>query len=266
MLVMFPGPPRELRPMFTELFVPLLRERFSLEEEFVCRTLKTTGIGESSLEEMIVGPLQSLTSTGLELGYCARMGEVDLRFVARGSQASERVAEAERIVRQVVGETIFGVDDDILEAVVVRRLTELKRTVALGESCTGGFIAHRLTNVPGASAVLLAGLVAYSNEAKEKFLGVRNETLRTHGAVSEAVAREMADGARQNCGADYAISVTGIAGPSGGTEEKPVGTVWMALASSGPTIAQRRLNRYDRETFKFVTSQQALDLLRRALR
>ncbi|HXJ60744.1 MAG TPA: CinA family protein, partial [Verrucomicrobiae bacterium] len=143
---------------------------------------------------------------------------------------------------------------------------EKRQTLALAESCTGGWIANRLTNVPGASAVLLAGLVPYSNEAKQQFLGVRPETLATYGAVSEEVAREMAEGARTRTGSDYAVSVTGIAGPTGGTEDKPVGTVWMAVASSGKTIAKRRLNPYDRETFKSVTSQQALDLLRRNIR
>src|SRR5262249_23681247 len=138
-----------------------------------------------------------------------------------------------------------------------------KETLAVAESCTGGEISNRLTNVPGASAVLLAGLVTYSNEAKKKFLGVREETLKAHGAVSEAVAREMAEGARQQTGTDYALSVTGIAGPTGGTPEKPVGTVFIGLASASGTIVQQNLNPYDRETFKHVTAQQALDLFRR---
>ncbi|HEY6226263.1 MAG TPA: nicotinamide-nucleotide amidohydrolase family protein, partial [Verrucomicrobiae bacterium] len=146
-----------------------------------------------------------------------------------------------------------------------RLLIESKRTLALAESCTGGFIANRITNVPGASAVFLAGLVTYANEAKQNFLGVKEQTLADHGAVSEATAREMAEGARKNTGADYAISVTGIAGPGGGTAEKPVGTVFIALARNGPTIVKQFRNNYDRETFKFTTSQQALDLLRREL-
>ena len=139
---------------------------------------------------------------------------------------------------------------------------ERKQTLALAESCTGGTIANRITNVPGASAVFLAGLITYSNEAKQKFLGVRAETLAAHGAVSEATAKEMADGARRQTGADYAISVTGIAGPGGGTLEKPVGTVWIGIASANGVTAHRRLNAFDRETFKSVTSQHALELLR----
>ena len=135
----------------------------------------------------------------------------------------------------------------------------------MAESCTGGYIANRITNVPGASAVLLAGLVTYSNDAKQMFLGVRGETLASHGAVSEPVAREMAEGARQKTGAHFAIAVTGIAGPTGGTPDKPVGTVFIALATDRHTLVLNPLNRYDRETFKYVTSQQALELLRRTL-
>ena len=125
--------------------------------------------------------------------------------------------EAEAIVRKIFDAQIYGVDDEEIETVVVRLLTERKHTLAMAESCTGGYIAHRVTNVPGASAVFLGGVVTYSNELKQKFLGVRAGTLAAHGAVSEAVAREMADGARSQTGADFAVAVTGIAGPGGGT-------------------------------------------------
>ena len=263
LLVMLPGPPRELRPMFTGQVVPILQQRLPLQAPFVCRTLRTTGLGESMVEERIAGPLQPLTQAGLELGYCARVGEVDVRFTARGEKARDLVAEGERIARGLLGDLIFAVDDELLEAAIIRLIAERKQTLALAESCTGGFISHRLTNVPGASAVLLAGLVTYSNEAKQQFLGVRPETLAAHGAVSEAVAREMAEGARTRTGADYAIAVTGIAGPGGGTEEKPIGTVWLALADAAGTVARRKLNAFDRETFKYVTAQQALEMLRR---
>jgi len=264
-LIMLPGPPRELRPMFTQQVVPLLRAKFPLPTPFVCRTLKTTGIGESLVEDKIAGPLKPLVEAGLEIGYCARVGEVDVRLVATGRDAAEKVKAAEQIVRTSIGHHVFGTEDDELEAVIVRLLTERKQTIAVAESCTGGRIADRLTNVPGASAVFRCGLVTYSNEAKMTFLGVRQETLAAHGAVSEAVAREMAEGARQRSGADYALSVTGIAGPGGGTVEKPVGTVFIALASATRTVVLNPMNPYDRETFKLVTSQQALELLRRTL-
>ena len=265
LLVMLPGPPRELRPMFKEQLIPILARRFPPAVPFVCRTLKTTGLGESMVEEKIAPHIEPVLKAGAEVGYCARVGEVDVRFVARGARAGELVGEAEKIAREVLGDIVFGADDDQLEDVVIRALTKHRKTVALAESCTGGFIANRLTNVPGASAVFLAGLVTYSNEAKQALLGVRAETLAKHGAVSEAVALEMADGARQRAGTDYAISATGIAGPTGGSDAKPVGTVWLGLATGRGSVAKRRLNAFDRETFKYVTSQQALDMLRREI-
>jgi PncC family amidohydrolase len=217
------------------------------------------------VEEKIAGPLQPLIANGLELGYCARTGEVDLRLAGRGDGAGMLIAEAEQIVRGLLGRHIFGEGNEQLETVVVRRLTERKQTLALAESCTGGYLAHRITNVPGASVIFLAGLVTYSNEAKQKFLGVCAETLTRHGAVSEPVVREMAEGARRQTGADHALAVTGIAGPGGGTPDKPVGTVFIALATELHTFVLNPVNRYDRETFKYITSQQALELLWRTL-
>ena len=265
-LVMLPGPPRELRPMFDQEVLPWMSREFPHETEFVCRTLKTAGIGESNMEELISAPLQHLTSGGMDLGFCARVGEVDVRFVARGADATAVVTEAEAITRRLAGDAVFGEQDEVLEGVVVRALTQRGQTLALAERCTGGHIAHRITNLPGASAVFLAGYVTYANAAKARTLGVREESLREFGAVSEAVAREMAEGARRVSGSDWALSVTGIAGPSGGTLDKPVGTVWMALAGPDGTEAVQRLNRFDRETFKFTTSQQALHLLFRQLK
>lgn len=265
LLMMLPGPPRELRPMFTTQIVPLLKERLPLESEFICRTLKTTGLGESRVEELIAPHLKHLTDAGLDLGYCARVGEVDVRFVARGGGAQQNIAEAESITRRLIGDHVFGADDDQLEDALVRLLTERKQTLALAESCTGGYIANRITNVSGASAVLWGSGVTYANDAKKKWLGVNEATLEAHGAVSEETAREMAEGARRVSGSDYAISVTGIAGPTGGSEEKPVGTVFIGIAQAGGSRVYRFMNRFDRETFKYVTSQQALEILRRAL-
>jgi PncC family amidohydrolase len=148
-----------------------------------------------------------------------------------------------------------------VEFAVVRLLTEHRLTLATAESCTGGLLAHRLTNVPGASKVFLGGVVAYSNAAKRKFLGVRARTLARHGAVSEAVAREMAEGARKKFGADFALAVTGIAGPTGGTKRKPVGTVFIALADGKKTAIARKLNPVGREAFKRATARQVLQML-----
>lgn len=149
-----------------------------------------------------------------------------------------------------------------LEAEIVRVLSERGETLATAESCTGGYIAHLLTNVPGASVIFPGGIVSYSNEVKEKFLGVHSETLAQHGAVSEAVAREMAEGVRRVSGTDYGLAVTGIAGPGGGSDEKPVGTVFIAVACAGKTIVRRQFNPGERLAFKETTARQALEQLR----
>jgi nicotinamide-nucleotide amidase len=264
-LIMLPGPPRELRPMFKDSVQPLLPRMLPLQNPFRCLTLRTVGIGESALQEKIHAPLSFLAGRGLEVGYCARIGQVDLRLAGEGPQARELVSEAEKIVRELLPSHIFGIEDDDLESVIVKSLTARGQSLALAESCTGGCIAHRLTNVPGASAVFLAGIVSYSNDAKQKFLRVRAETLAQHGAVSRETAREMADGAKTEARSDYGLSVTGIAGPSGGTPAKPVGTVFIGLAGPFETVVLHSFNPYDRESFKQVTAHQALDLLRQKL-
>lgn len=264
-LVMLPGPPRELRPMFSQQVVPWLRERFPPAQPYACTILKTTGLGESFLEERIAAPLAPLCEQGLELGYCARVGDVDLRLSARGARAEEIVRAAEELTRPLLREFIYGRGQESLEQTLIGELTRRGETLAVAESCTGGLIGHRLTNVPGASAVFRAALVTYSNESKQQFLNVNAETLAAHGAVSEPVAREMAEGARKVTSSDWAIAVTGIAGPDGGSAEKPVGTVFIARAGREGTMVRQSLNQYDRETFKFLTSQQALDWLRQGL-
>ena len=264
-LIMLPGPPRELRPMFDTSVVPLLKRVIPLADSYACRTLRTCGIGESAVEEIVGALLKPLVHEGLDLGYCARIGQVDIRLAARGERGALLIRQGEVIVRAQLADHIFGEDDEQLETVIVKLLAERKQTLALAESCTGGGIANRITNVPGSSSVLLASLVTYANKAKQKFVGVRAETLTAHGAVSEAVAREMAEGARRETGADYALSVTGIAGPGGGSDSKPVGTVFMALASASETVVLKQFNPFDRETFKNVTGTQILELLRRKI-
>lgn len=264
-IFMLPGPPRELHPMFIQEVLPLLRDLLPSASAVVSRTLRSTGVGESRVQHIIAQPLQSLVDAGLEIGYCAHTGQVDVRLLSRGPDAQRRVDEAEQIVRAQMGEQIFGTEDEDLETVLVRLLAERKQTLVLAESCTGGGIAHRITNVPGASAVFLAGFVTYSNEAKGRFLGVSAETLALHGAVSEPVARQMAEGARRVSGADFAIAVTGIAGPGGGSEAKPVGTVFMAVSGAEGTRVEHLVYAYDRIAFKQATGSRALDLLRRVL-
>ncbi len=258
LLVLLPGPPRELKPMFEESVRPLLREHCGPQPRTDCRVLKVVGLGESQVEERIAARLKDLPD--LELGYCARPGEVEVRIIGPD------LAEAEQRIRTALGDHLYGSGDDRLEEVVIRQLGAAGKTLAVAESCTGGLIASRLTNVSGASRVLLNGWVTYSNESKARDLGVRPETLNQHGAVSEETAREMAEGARQRSGAAIAIATTGIAGPTGDTPEKPVGLVYIALAVARGTTVQRHTLTFDRETFKYYASQIALDLVRRELR
>ena len=261
-LILLPGPPRELRPMFTQAVAPLLAEKLPPENPITTRTLKTIGIGETTVEQRITPALTEWIAAGLEIGYCARAGEVDVRLTASGEGAAECIAQAEAIVREKLGPQIYGVEDEQLEEILIRKLTASGQTLAVAESCTGGLLAHRLTNVPGASAVFLAGHCTYSNAAKQNTLGVQPETLAEHGAVSEAVARQMAEGARAKHSADYALATTGIAGPDGGTPEKPLGTVFIACATPEGTEVASACFATDRETFKQMVVQQAMNHLR----
>jgi len=264
LIIMLPGPPRELHPMFTDTVLPLLRNSLPAET-FVCRTLRSTGIGESVVEEMVSAPLDPLVQKGIEIGYCARPGQVDVRLTARGAGAESLVSEAATMVGQLLGVNCYAEDEEELEFTIVRLLRNSGQTVALAESCTGGIIAHRLTNVPGASAVFNAGIVTYSNQAKIGFLGVPQEILQANGAVSEVVAGLMAEGIRARTDSTYGLGITGIAGPSGGTPEKPVGTVFIGLATGSRTVVVKQYNPLDRESFKQLTCQQAMEMLRRAV-
>jgi nicotinamide-nucleotide amidase len=259
-LFLLPGPPRELQPMFRDSVMPILREVVPPESAVERRTYRIVGMGESLVEEAIGERLVELS--GIELGYCARPGEVDLRIIGERS-ALDR---AEAIITGGLGASIFSSDGGSLEEVVVKLLAERKQTLAIAESCTGGFLTHRITNVPGASAVFLAGYVTYSNESKEGMLGVNPLLISEHGAVSEKVAEAMAEGARQRANVTFALATTGIAGPGGGTEAKPVGTVFLALATEGrPTKVVKRFFPDDRPTFKELAAQTALEMLRQRL-
>lgn len=258
-LFLLPGPPRELQPMVLDHVVPILTRVLPPRPVMEMRVWRTAGLGESLVEERVGTELLALHA---ELGYCARPGEVDVRVIG----TPEQIQRAGEIITAKLGAHLVSQDQRSLEKVVVDRLSERQETLAVAESCTGGFVANRLTNVPGASAVFLAGYVTYANEAKTRALGVEAALIQQHGAVSEPVARAMADGARASSGADFALSTTGIAGPGGGSAEKPVGTVFVGLASKHqPTHVEKLFFPVDRERFKQLVSQMALDLLRRAL-
>jgi nicotinamide-nucleotide amidase len=264
-LAMLPGPARELRPMFNTQLLPLIQQHCPPPTSLLCRTLRTTGLPESEVEARIAPHLEPLLRSGLELGYCARPGEVDIRLAAHGSEAAQQVEAAHKLVSDELGEFIFGEGAAELEEVVIGLLRDHRETLAVAESCTGGHLADRLTRVPGASEVFLGGWIPYSNALKHAALGVPAECLAAHGAVSEPVARSMAEGARRIAQASFALAITGIAGPGGGTPDKPVGTVFIALSQANSTVVLNPRNAWDRATFKAVTSQQALELLRRAL-
>jgi competence/damage-inducible protein CinA-like protein len=259
-LFLLPGPPRELHPMFHSSVLPILRRILPSETASERRVFRVAGMGESLVEEAVGAELLALP--GLELGYCARPGEMDLRLIGRTSVLDQ----AERIVREKLGSAIFSADGSELEEAVVKLLAARKQTLAVAESCTGGYLAHRITNVPGASAVLLAGYVTYSNEAKADSIGVDRRLIAEQGAVSKQVAQAMAEGARARANSDFALSTTGIAGPGGGTTEKPVGTVFVALAARDrPPSVQKKFFPDDRPTFKELTTQTALEMLRKRL-
>jgi nicotinamide-nucleotide amidase len=262
-LFLLPGPPRELRPMFSRQVAPILEKLLPTDAPRPgCRIYRTVGLGESAIEAMVGPALESIE--GLELGYCARIGEVDVRCIGN----AEALERAEAVILPALGASLLSSEGENLEQVIVRQLRERKQTLAAAESCTGGLLASRITDVPSASAVFLAGLTTYANEAKTAILGVDPALIEKQGAVSEAVAAAMAVGAQRVTGADFALSTTGIAGPGGGSEQKPVGTVFIALAG-GPKgqapIVERHFFPTDRETFKRRASQAALDLLRRSL-
>ncbi|MBI3867972.1 MAG: competence/damage-inducible protein A [Verrucomicrobia bacterium] len=262
-LILLPGPPRELHPMFHHQALPRIAAAYPREHPFFCRTLRTVGLGESWVEERIGAAMAPLTGDGLELGYCARTGEVDVRFTTQSSRGPELIATAERLARGLLGDAVFGVDDDTLEEALLRELNARGRTVSFAESCTGGCVASRFTSVPGASQAFRGGVVAYHNEVKQELLGVSSELIQAHGAVSKPVAAAMAEGARRILRSDYAVSTTGIAGPGGGSVSKPVGLVYIGIATKETTKVVQKMNPWDRETFQQVTSKQALDSLRR---
>ncbi len=264
-VVVLPGVPSEMREIMEESVLPVLRERGG-GVVWRRRVLRIAGMGESAVEEL-VAPVYARWKDD-PVTILASPGEVQLHLAVRGApdSADARLASMEADFRSVLGPRVFGEDAEDLPRVVGRRLRERGWTVALAESCTGGSIAAMLTDVPGSSDYFLGAVVSYANAAKEGFLGVEPETIRRFGAVSPETALAMAQGARDRFGADVAASVTGIAGPDGGTPEKPVGTVHFGLATKdGAALTKRRLFGGDRAVVRRAASVQALELLRRFL-
>lgn len=257
---LLPGPPRELKPMFHEEVVPRLRALAGVTDAGQMKVLKFTGIGESDFHQGVDEQLAAVP--GLEVGYCARIAELDLRLIGSPGAIDAGVA----IARRAFGAFCFSEDGRPLEEVVVGLLAERGWRVTVAESCTGGLVSHRLTNVPGASAVFTHGFVTYSNEAKARLLDVPQRMLAECGAVSAEVVRAMAAGALRAAGADIAVAVSGIAGPGGGSDEKPVGTAWIGVAlAAGRHHELKVFQPRGRNDFKQAVSQAALEEIRRVL-
>jgi len=252
-IFLLPGPPRELYPMFQEEVVPRLKALSGVEIIPDVLEMKFVGVGESELQEGIDAQLEAIE--GFEHGYCARMGECDLRLIGDTTQ----IDQARGIALRTFGKYFINDQGHPLEQTVVETLAAHHLTITTVESCTGGLIASRITDVPGSSAIFTHGYVTYGNQAKVEMVGVSATHLEKYGAVSEQVAREMAEGALERSGSDLAIAVTGIAGPDGGSEEKPTGTVFMAFARKGqPTEVRHECHPRNRQDFKAAVAQAVL--------
>lgn len=257
---LLPGPPRELQPMFSDFVMPRLRQLAAGIEAKECRVYRVVGLGESAVEKLL--GLELDKNPALEVGYCARPNEVDFRLIG----VREDLDAVEPCVIQILGNHLVSSTGEGMEEWIVGELKRRSLTLATAESCTGGLLASRITDVPCASEVFQEGFVTYSNSAKTQILGVPADLIDRYGAVCPEVARAMAEGAQKLAQSDFALSLTGIAGPGGGSAEKPVGLVHIALAR--PNAGTLQIERHfstDRPTFKQLATQSALDLLRREL-
>lgn len=266
-VAMLPGVPREARGMCDDALVPRLRDRIARlpgEPPVVrSRTLRTVGIAESVLAELIGDAAAALED--VSVAYLPGVDGVDLRVTTRGvpgPEADARLDAAVAALRAPLGEAVYGEGTLDLAALVVDQLRARRLTLAVAESCTGGLLGARVTSVPGSSDVFLGGVIAYANSVKGALLGVGGDVLRAEGAVSEPVARRLATGARERTGAAIGVGITGVAGPGGGTPEKPVGTVWVAVDVSGTVDAVRLMLWGNREEIRFRATQSALDMIR----
>jgi len=261
-LIVLPGVPREMKPMIEESVIPWLAANRGRDTVFATRIFQTFGISESALDEAVSGLIQPDEA---RVSFRASFPQISLRLLAEGApgEVDKTLESLSARVREKISGFCFAEGETTMEEVVSRLLTEKRLTLAIAESCTGGLIGHRLTNVPGSSNYFKADLVTYSNDAKMKILGVRKETLEQYGAVSEQCVLEMAAGARRVAGSDVAIATSGVAGPGGGTAERPVGTVCVAMDAEGVSASRRYQLWGTRDWIKLLTSQIALDWIRR---
>ena len=264
--ISMPGVPFEMKVIFEEECIPRLKQKFSLPN-IVHRTILTCNIGESFLAQKIES-LENKLPDHIKLAYLPSIGMVRLRFSGTHQNPTQLNAEMQLIINELyelVGNNIYGEENDTLEKVIGKQLKKENKTIATAESCTGGYIAHLITSVPGSSGYYKGSVISYANEVKINELGVLPETLKTVGAVSEDCVKQMAEGIRKKLNTDFAIATSGIAGPDGGTAQKPVGTVWIAISSIKRTIAKQFNFGDNRERTIQRSAIQALDILRKEL-
>ena len=260
-IVVLPGVPREMKPMVEDTVLPWLRAQQG-SDVYLAHTFQTFGISESGLDQLVAGVVSPNEG---RVSFRASFPEVSVRVVVRGQpdEAQARLDAVATRMREKLGEYCYGEGAVTMEAVVGQALKNRAWRLGLAESCTGGLVSHRITAIPGSSAYFIGGVEAYANSAKMNLLGVSRETLQAHGAVSEQCAGEMAAGALRAFGADVAVSTTGIAGPDGGTPEKPVGYVCFGLATADGVVTRTHQLWGTRDWVKLLASQVALDMIRR---
>lgn len=266
-LINLPGPPSEMKDMFERSLKPFLERKFGFKHVIVSKVLNTCGIGESLLETKIKDLI--LAQSNPTLALLIRPTGVIIRITAKAETkeiAETMIAKVEEKIRARVGEYIYAVDNEDLVAVVAKTLKDKNLTIACAESCTGGLLASRLTSISGSSSYIKGSIVTYSNEAKMKFLDVDENILKEKGAVSKEVATQMAEGVKKAIGSDIGIGITGIAGPTGGTDKKPVGLVYIAIAGKCGTIVKENIFSGDRENVRYRSTQQALEMVRQYLK
>lgn len=263
-IVLLPGPPREMKPMFDEGVIPYINKY--VDGVLESKVLRVIGIGESKAEDMLKDLIENQSNP--TIAPYAKFGEVTFRITAKADnrdKALQLIEPIEKEIRDRFKENIYGINDDNLESVIGKMLVDKKLTISCAESCTGGIVAAKLINYPGISEVFTEGAVTYSNEAKKRRLGVKEDTLRNFGAVSSETAAEMAEGIAKAAGTNIGLSTTGVAGPGGGTDEKPVGLVYIALYIDGEVKTKKLNIKGDREKVRTRTAITLIDWLRREL-
>ncbi|MBD81250.1 MAG: competence/damage-inducible protein A [Crocinitomicaceae bacterium] len=266
-VVSMPGVPFEMKYLMTEEILPRLSEKTD-STELVYKTILTQGIGESGLMEHIGGWEDDLLNSGLGLAWLPSMGRVKLRVSGKGDNRIELETKIQKqvdLLKSIIPQYFVGEDVDEIEIAVANLLIEKGWTVSTAESCTGGYVAHRLTSISGSSAYFEGSVVSYSNRIKETVLGVSWESLKKHGAVSKQVVEEMVEGVKQKFDTDCSIATSGIAGPTGGTKEKPVGTVWIAVSTPSGTISQCFRFGKDRDKNIVRSAQTGLRMLQKEI-